>query len=397
MMETNYIAKTFQGLEGVLEQELIDLGATQTKKLSRAVAFEGDLALLYRANLQLRTALRIFVPLGTEIVKNQKGLYEFASAINWLRWFSPQETFAINARAIKAPNFNNDAFVALKVKDAIVDQFRRLKGSRPSVDKTAPDITIDVHLFKDRCTISIDSSGTSLHQRGYRQSGHRAPLNEVLAAGLVLLSGWDAKKPLIDPFCGTGTILIEAAMLAQGKAPNILRKQFGFETWKNYDKKLWEKIWLEARAQERSFDAPLIGSDISPKVIQHARQHVAKAGVDENIRLSSKHFNDRAVPKEAGVLISNPPYGERLDRTAVEELYKDFGDRLKNAYTGYEAWVISAVDNFHRFVGLRPSEKLRLFNGGLPCQYMKFELYKGSKREDKRVDKILPFKKNTNK
>ncbi|WMX15079.1 THUMP domain-containing protein [Aureispira sp. CCB-E] len=382
-MTNEYIAKTFLGLEGVLEKELQDLGAKRTKKLSRAVAFDADTALLYKANLHLRTALRILHPLDTETVKNQNQLYNFAHSINWLRWFTPKQTFAVRAKTIKAPAFNNSTFVALKVKDAIVDQFRRLGGARPSIDKNTPDILIDVIVFNDKCTISIDSSGESLHRRGYRESGHRAPLNEVLAAGMVLLSGWDINTPLIDPFCGSGTILTEAATYAYNIAPNIKREKFGFSAWKNFDAKLWEQVWLEAKVAKRDFEGTIIGSDISPKIIQHAREHVVAAGVDDCIRLSSKDFTERRIPKGPGTIIANPPYGERLTFADVEALYQAIGDKLKTDCAGYNAWLISSVKNFNRFIGLRPSKKIQLFNGGLECQYMKFEMYQGSRRTDK--------------
>lgn len=383
-MINKYIAKTFLGLEGVLEQELQQLGAKRTKKLSRAVAFDGDLELLYKANLNIRTALRILHPLETDTVKNQKQLYSFAHGINWLRWFNTNQTFAITAKTIKAPEFNNSTFVALKVKDAIVDQFRRLKGKRPSIDKNNPDVLIDVHLFEDRCTISIDSSGESLHRRGYRNSGHRAPLNEVLAAGMIQLSGWDINTPLIDPFCGSGTVLTEAATYAYNIAPNIKRETFGFCAWKNFDDKLWERVWLEAKTGTRDFGGKIIGSDISPKIIHHAREHVVNARVDDCIRLSAKAFSGRSIPKGPGTIITNPPYGERLNFADIEELYESIGEKLKVDCIGYNAWLISAVKNFNRFVGLRPSKKLVLFNGGLECQFMKFEMYQGSRREDKK-------------
>lgn len=382
-MTNEYIAKTFLGLEGVLEKELQDLGAKRTKKLSRAVAFDGDIELLYKANLHLRTALRILHPLDTETVKNQNHLYSFAHSINWLRWFTPKQTFAVRAKTIKAPEFNNSTFVALKVKDAIVDQFRRLGGARPSIDKHNPDVLIDVIVFKDKCTISIDSSGESLHRRGYREAGHRAPLNEVLAAGMVLLSGWDINTPLIDPFCGSGTILTEAAAYAYNIAPNIKREKFGFSAWKNFDSKLWNRIWLEAKVAKRDFGGTIIGSDISPKIIQYAREHVVAAGVDDCIRLSSKDFEYRNIPQGPGTIIANPPYGERLTFSDVEELYQMIGDKLKTDCAGYNAWLISSVRNFNRFIGLRPSKKIQLFNGGLECQYMKFEMYQGSRRVDK--------------
>ena len=382
-MTNEYLAKTFQGLEAVLEQELIQLGAKRTKKLSRAVSFEGDTALLYKANLNLRTALRILHPIAVDNARNQKQLYDLAHSVNWLRWFTVDQTFSVTARSFKNPEFNNSTFVALKVKDAICDQFRRLRGSRPSVDKVNPDIQIDVHIFRDKCTISVDSTGESLHRRGYRDSGHRAPLNEVLAAGMVLLSGWDINTPLIDPFCGSGTILTEAAMYAHNVAPNIQRESFGFCEWKNFDKELWEKTWEEAKDSEREFDGRLIGSDISKKIIMHARQQVQEAGVDECIHLTAKSFEDRFVPEGPGTVITNPPYGDRMDFFDVEEMYKAFGDKLKTDYSGYNAWVISSIEKFNRFIGLSPSKKIQLFNGGLDCRFMKFEMYRGTKRKDK--------------
>lgn len=380
-MTKEYIAKTLQGLESVLEKELKQLGALRTKKLSRAVAFEGDMKLLYSANLNLRTALKILQPLGTASVNNQQELYDFAYSINWLDWFSGSNTIAVTANVFQAPEFNNSAFVALKVKDAIVDQFRNVQGSRPSVDKENPDVTIDIHIFKNQCTISIDSSGESLHRRGYRDAGHRAPLNEVLAAGMVLISEWDMNTPFIDPFCGTGTIIIEAALLAHNIAPNIKRKRFGFEIWKNFDRKLWDKVWLEARGNERKFEGTIIGSDISKEVIDHAREHVANAGVDESIRLSAKPFDERTVPKGPGTLVTNPPYGERLTANDIEVLYKSMGDKFKSDYTGYNAWVISGVENFNRFIGLAPSKRIALVNGGIDCEFMKFEIYQGTKSD----------------
>jgi len=380
-----YIAKTFLGLENVLEKELHQLGIATTKKLSRAVSFEADTAQLYQANLHLRTALRILHPVAVDTARNQKQLYDLAHAINWLRWFNVDQTFSIQARVFKSSEFNNSTFVALKVKDAICDQFRRLRGSRPSVDKVNPDIQIDVHIFQDKRTISLDSSGASLHRRGYRDSGHRAPMNEVLAAGMVLLSGWDINTPLIDPFCGSGTILTEAALYAYNIAPNIQREHFGFSHWKNFDKKLFEKIWLEAKAGQRDYDGKIIGSDISKKIIMHARQQVAQAGVDESIRLSAKSFDERSVPEGPGTVLTNPPYGDRLNFFDVEEMYKAFGDKLKSDYSGYNAWIISSVEKFNRFIGLSPSKKIQLFNGGLDCRLMKFEMYRGSKRTDKKT------------
>lgn len=379
-----YTAKTFLGLEGVLEEELKQLGAQNTKRLSRAVSFDGELDLLYRANVQLRTALRILHPLECSQVTNQNQLYNFAHRLNWLRWFTPDQTFAVQAKVIQAPNFNNSTFVALKVKDAIVDQFRRLQGDRPSVDKQNPDILIDVYLYKDQCTISIDSSGPSLHRRGYREKGHRAPLNEVLAAGMILLSGWDINTPFVDPFCGTGTIVTEAALIAKNVAPNIKREEYGFKNWKNYDKKLWDKVWLESRAAERRFEGIIIGADVSQKIIGFTKRQVSAAGVGFNVELYDAPFREFEFPEMPGTMISNPPYGERMNYEDVEELYGRIGDRLKADAAGYQAWLISSIHNFNRFIGLRPSKKIPLYNGGLECQYMRFDLYKGTKRTDKK-------------
>ena len=374
-MDNFHIAKTFQGLETVLENELIQLGAKNTRKLSRSVSFQAELPLVYTANLKLRTALRILTPLAVDTVKNQFQLYELASSINWQRWFTEEQTFSIQSKSFKNDAFNNSTFISMKVKDAIVDQFRRLKGSRPSINNQSPDVIIDVHIFKQNCTISIDSSGESLHRRGYRNSGHRAPLNECLAAGMVLLSGWDKESPLVDPFCGTGTILCEAALMAQNIPPNIQRKRFGFENWKNFDKKLWEKVWLEAKAGTVKPKTTLKGSDISPKVIHFAKDHINNARVDNMVYLSAGHFDSKKVPEGKGFVITNPPYGERMGAADIEQLYKAFGDDLKQRYKGYNAWVISSIENFNRFIGLRPSKKINLFNGGLACQYMNFEMY----------------------
>lgn len=382
-MTKEYVAKTLQGLESVLEKELQQLGAQKTKRLSRAVAFEGDLKLLYSANLNLRTALKVLLPLETATVNNQQELYDFAYRINWLDWFAGTNTIAVTANVFQAPEFNNSAFVALKVKDAIVDQFRNKQGSRPSVDKENPDVTIDIHIFKNQCTISIDSSGESLHRRGYRDAGHRAPLNEVLAAGMVLLSEWDMNTPFVDPFCGTGTIVIEAALLAHNIAPNIKRKRFAFEVWKNFDRKLWDKVWMEARANERKFEGVIMGSDISKEVIDHARIHVEKAGIDDSIRLSAKSFEERSVPKGPGTVVTNPPYGERLTASDIETLYKSMGNKFKIDYLDYNVWVISGVENFNRFISLAPSKRIALVNGGIDCEFMKFEIYKGRKVDKK--------------
>lgn len=375
-MANEYIAKTFHGLEPILAQELKDLGASNIEILNRAVAFEGDDLLLYRANLSLRTALRIMQPLRVESVETADQLYEVARSTNWQRWFSEKQTFAVHSTIDKTPNFNNSMIVSLKVKDAIADQFTDMKGSRPFVERENPDIRIEVHIFKDRCTISIDSTGDSLHKRGYRTGGHIAPLNELLAAAMVKYSGWTPDQTLIDPMCGSGTIITEAALIAKNISPNIKRENFSFTHWKHFDKKLFERAWLDARGAERSFDGKIIGYDINKQAIQEARDNVARAGVDEDVRLSTADFFSKEPPKEAGMLIFNPPYGERLQpNEEIFSFYKNIGNQLKQQYKGWTAWLICGNFDALRKIGLRPEVKHELFNGAIECDFAQYKMY----------------------
>ena len=337
----NYIAKTFQGLEPVLAEELRGLGALNVQELKRAVSFDADKALLYKANMALRTALHILLPLAIEKVRNQDELYQAVRSINWNRWFNVNQTYAVRAIVNNSEAFNTPIIVALKTKDAIADQFRQIKGERPSVDKDNPDIEIHIHIFGTQCTISIDSSGSSLHRRGYRTGGHPAPLNEVLAAGMVLLSGWDKNSPLVDFMCGSGTILTEAALIAANKAPNLRRKKFSFHYWKNFDEELFNKASGELIEAETEFDNWIYGSDIEAKSIKEARQNILAAGVDDMVRISQADFRERTAPKEPGTVIINPPYGERIKPADLELMYKEIGDCLKQKYSGYNAWILS--------------------------------------------------------
>ncbi len=374
-----YIAKTFAGLEPLLAQELRDLGAENVQELTRAVAFEGDDALMYRANLRLRTCLRIIQPLLVEKTFNADQLYEAARSVNWMRFFTEKQTISVHSVVDKNPNFNNNLIVSLKVKDAIVDQFRDFKGSRPSVDKENPDIRIEVHMFKDRCTFSLDTSGESLHKRGYRRGGHAAPLNEIVAAALVMWSGWDKEKPLVDFMCGSGTILTEAALFGANIAPNLKRDKFGFQEWKNYDKKLYDKIWLEEK-MNANYDADLriIGSDIDPRAVEEARESVSLAGLEDFVRLSVADLFEKEPPKEAGCIITNPPYGERLqmrDERVLFEFYKRLGDQFKQRYKGWTAWVLGGNLDAMKHVGLRAARKYHVYNGSIECSFNKYEMY----------------------
>lgn len=377
----DYIAKTFAGLEPLLAQELKDLGAQNIQKLTRAVAFQGDESLMYRCNLSLRTALRIIQPIAVETVQNANQLYEFARAINWTRFFNPNDTFAINSVIDKNPNFNNNMIVSLKVKDAIVDQFRDLKGDRPSVDKENPDIRIEVHLQNDRCTLAIDTSGESLHKRGYRVGGHAAPLNEIVGAALVLWSGWNPETPLVDFMCGTGTILTEAAMIGANISPNLKRDKFTFQNWKNFDRKLYDKVWLEEKAKARpDADLRLYGNDLNYRACVEARETITNAGADDYVRITNLDYRHKDLPKDVGMIITNPPYGERLKLgtgTDFEmfDFYKELGDVFKQKYKGWTAWVLSGNLDAMKKVGLKASQKHMVYNGALECTYNKYEMY----------------------
>jgi putative N6-adenine-specific DNA methylase len=377
----DYIAKTFAGLEPLLAQELKDLGAQNIQKLTRAVAFQGDESLMYRCNLSLRTALRIIQPIAVETVQSANQLYEFARAINWTRFFNPNDTFAINSVIDKNPNFNNNMIVSLKVKDAIVDQFRDLKGDRPNVDKENPSIRIEVHLQNDRCTLAVDTSGDSLHKRGYRIGGHAAPLNEIVGAALVLWSGWNPETPLVDFMCGTGTILTEAAMIGANISPNLNRDKFSFQNWKNFDRKLYDKVWLEEKAKARpNTDLRLYGNDLNYRACVEARETITNAGADDYVRITNLDYRHKDPPKDAGMIITNPPYGERLKLgtgTDFEmfDFYKELGDVFKQKYKGWTAWVLSGNLDAMKKVGLKASQKHHVYNGALECTYNKYEMY----------------------
>jgi putative N6-adenine-specific DNA methylase len=377
-----YIAKTFQGLEEVLAEELKNLGAQNIIKLKRAVSFDADLLTLYKANMASRTALHILHPIAVEKVKNADALYSLVKTINWQRWFRKEQTYAVRAIVNNNEAFNTPLFVALKTKDAIADHFRQLTGERPNIDKENPDIEIHVHLSGQQCTISVDSSGPSLHRRGYRSGGHAAPLNEVLAAGMVLLSGWDKQSPLVDFMCGSGTIITEAALIAANKAPNLRRKVFGFHSWKNFNPELFLQARTELMEAEIEWENWIYGSDIDGRAIREARQNIEAAGIDDIIRISQADFREKEAPSTPGTVIINPPYGERLKPEDVEALYKEIGDALKQKYKGFNAWILSSNPDAVKRIGLRAAERLVLFNAALECRFLKYELYEGSKIKD---------------
>lgn len=376
------IAKTSSGLEGVLAKEIADLGGQNISTITRAVAFDADKQLMYRANYELRTALRVLKPVYTFKAENEHRLYDEIRKIEWQQWLDIDNTFAIDG-VVSGTRFNHSQYVALKVKDAIVDQFRDRFGLRPSVNTYDPDLRINVHIQEDVVSLSFDSSGESLHKRGYRYSVDKAPANEVLAAGLVLLSGWKGETPLVDAMCGSGTIPIEAAMIAMQIPAGYFRSSFGFMKWQDFDPALWEKVKNDADERMTDLKHEIFASDRSAKATGIATQNFRKARLHKDIRLFTKSMERLTPPPPPGTLIINPPYGERLEENDIKALYSEIGDSLKQNFKGYKAWVISSDLYALKFIGLKPSRKLVVFNGPLECRFVCFDIFEGSLKEKK--------------
>lgn len=377
-LDQTYLAKTFHGLEDLLAQELTELGAQGVKPVKRAVHFEGDLELLYRANLWLRLALRILVPIHRFEAADERELYRGIQSIDWRQYLNPRQTLAVDT-VVNSAQFTHSHFVALKTKDAIVDQFRQRDGSRPSVDTQEPDLRIHIHINDQRVRVLLDSSGESLHRRGYRLAGRKAPLSEVLAAGLLKLSGWQPDQPFLDPMCGSGTIPIEAALVAANVAPGLLRQRFGFQPWRNFDPALWQALRQEARDLRTRPQMPIRAHDRSVAAINAAKANARRARVDSFIDFATKDFLKEEAPAEPAVLVINPPYGERLGEEDQRAFYRAIGDRFKQAYPGHRAWVISSNLAALKALGLKPSQKYTLYNGPLLCKFQGYELYQGSR------------------
>ena len=376
------LAKTFYGFEALLVEELKELGAGRVEQGVRSVSFEGDLGFLYKANLCLRTALKIFKPIATFRVFNEKDLYNQVYGIDWQNIFDTEKTFAIDT-TMNTKVFSSSMFVSLKAKDAIVDKFRRTSGIRPNVNSNTPDIRINIHISKNKCTISLDSSGESLHQRGYRQLTNIAPINEVLAAGLLKLSGWTGQSDFLDPMCGSGTLLIEAAMIACNIPANINREVFSFQNWGDYDAKLHEKIKEVSLKKIRSFDYQIIGFDKAPSAIRKAQENIDFANLSEFISLSRKDFFRTDKPTNTKLhMVFNPPYGERLPIDAGV-FYGKIGDTLKQLYPDTNAWFLTSNLDALKHVGLKPSRKIKLYNGKLESRLVHYEMYSGSRKPKK--------------
>lgn len=375
------VAKTFKGLENVLARELSDLGAENVTLLNRAVSFQGNKAMMYKTNLWLRTALKILKPIYTFKAKNEEELYKGIYEIKWSDYLGTDDTLAINS-VVNSPYFNHSQFVALKSKDAIVDQFRNNSGKRPSVDTENPGILIDIHVSDDECIVSLDSSGESLHKRGYRVNSTIAPINEVLAAGLILLSEWDCKSNFIDPMCGSGTLPIEAALIAYNIPPGIFRKEFGFEKWNDFDADLFEEIYNDDN-EERTFEHQIIGYDISAGVLRIAMDNVKNAFLTNKINLEVRDFEELIPPEGKNLIMMNPPYGERLKKDNIEIFYQSIGNRLKRHFTGTDIWIISGNKEALEYIGLHPTKKHTLYNGAIECKFQLFNIYEGSKKPKK--------------
>ncbi len=381
------VATTLFGLEEVLMTELLKLGAKDIKKLKRAVGFTGDTGFMYKANYWLRTALRILKPIISFTVSDDKNLYDQVKLVDWKVYLNETDFLAVST-SLATDIFNHTQYISQKTKDAIVDQFRETTGKRPSVDLENPTVRVHVHVEGNLCTLSLDSSGQPLYKRGYRNEVNLAPLNEALAAGMILLTGWEFPKALIDPMCGSGTLSIEAAMIAGNIPPGYYRKEFGFQKWKDYDKELFDTI-VESSIKKINDVKPLIiGSDISNNVARKARENVKEAKVDDVVRIACMAFEEFDPPQgQGGVVIFNPPYGERMDKDDIEALYKSIGDTLKKKYAGYSAWLITSNQEAAKKIGLHHTRRITLYNGGLECKFLRFEMYSGTKKVHKLKEK----------
>tara|TARA_B100000683_G_scaffold246782_1_gene258676 strand:+ start:552 stop:1709 length:1158 start_codon:yes stop_codon:yes gene_type:complete len=379
MNDQNYkmVATTMLGLEEVLAEELKKLGAQHINILNRAVEFVGDKGFMYKANLNLRTAIRILKPIFEFKARNEKDLYRKIYYHNWEQYFGVDDTFAIQSSG-KSEIFSHSKYTALKTKDAIVDFFRDTYGKRPNVNLEYPNVQINIHVRENKFTVSLDSSGYSLHKRGYKVSTIDAPINEVLAAGLILLSDWNQISNFHDPMCGSGTILIEAAMIANNIPANIFRKRFGFEGWKNFDSDLWEKIRDVSLEKEKKYYGIISGSDKFQKSLRSCRANINNALMRDQIKVKIEDFFESNIKPNTHVIF-NPPYGERMP-ISINEYYQKIGDTLKHNYQGTSVWLISSDLENLKMIGLRPSKKIKVFNGKLECRFLRFDIYEGSKK-----------------
>lgn len=381
--EFELIAKTFQGLENILAKELTDLGANNIQIGRRMVSFTGDKALMYKANFALRTAIRILKPIKHFKAQTADQVYDAIKKMDWSQYLTNETSFAVDS-VVFSKEFRHSKFVAYKVKDAIVDYFREKTGSRPNISITNPDLQLHIHIAEDDCTLSLDSSGESLHRRGYRQESVEAPLNEVLAAAIILMTGWDGECDLIDPMCGSGTIAIEAALIARNIAPGVFRKEYAFEKWNDFDQELFDTIYNDD-SKEREFTHKIYGYDINRNAVEIALKNVKAAGLSKEIEINQKDFHQFTRPEEKCIMVTNPPYGERISTPDLLGLYRTIGERLKHQFQDYDAWILSYREECFEQIGLKPSIKIPLYNGSLECEFRKYQIFSG-KYKDMRAD-----------
>jgi putative N6-adenine-specific DNA methylase len=374
-----FVAKTLFGLEQVLAEELAKLGAKEISQANRAVLFEGDIRLLYWVNYMSRTALSVLMPVKEFRIKSADDLYRKSIQIEWDSYMDVENTFSVTP-VVQSQIFNHTGYAGLRLKDAMADYFRKVRGRRPSVDAANPDILINLHISNDTVTVSLDSSLIPLFKRGYRLEQATAPLNEILAAGMLLISGWDGSKDLIDPMCGSGTIPIEAGLIACNVPAGKFRKSFGFQKWKGYDEETFRMIIDEGEAGIRKSPVKISGYDISDIAVNQAVKNVESAGLSDSIYLARSDFETLKLDESEGVIFINPPYGERLLPEETESLYSMIGTTLKHNFNGYTAWIISSNKESLKHIGLKTKEKHILFNGALECSFNKYELYRGSRK-----------------
>ena len=398
MAEFEMIAKTFQGLEEVLAKELVALGANNVQIGRRMVSFTGDNELMYKANFHLRTAVRILKPFMHFKASDADEVYEIIKAIDWQQYLDCNSTFSVDA-VVYSDVFRHSKFVAYRVKDAIADHFNEKYGERPSVRLNNPDLIFHIHIAGEDCTLAFDSSGESLHRRGYRVETGAAPINEVLAAGMIMLTGWNGECDFIDPMCGSGTLLVEAALIARNIAPGVFRQGYAFEKWKDFDSELFKSIY-DDDSGEREFNHKIYGYDVEGRMVACARRNVKSAMMSDIIEIECRDIKDFVEPTAPAIMIVNPPYGERLQLENLLQVYKELGSRLKHAFQGNEAWVISSSYDCFDQIGLKASARIPLFNGDLDCEFRKYELfsgkYKGFRDEGNELKKdFAPLKRKS--
>ena len=372
------IVKTFAGLEEVLAEELKSIGVESPEILTRAVGFAGSNSLLYKTNYLCRTAVRVLKQIESFSFADNEEFYKKIKAIAWESYLDADGTLAVDAFENDSI-FNNSLFIARFTKDAIVDRFREMFSNRPNIDLTNPDLKVNIHIVRNLCTVSLDSSGESLHKRGYRKANVEAPVNEVTAAGIIRLTGWKADSDFFDPMCGSGTFIIEAAMYAMKIPSGYYRPTFGFTKWKDYDEEMFSQIVDEANANIIEHDFQILGGDIDRKNLRIAKENLQNAQLHHDIELRLGAFETSEPPFPKGIIVANPPYGERLLLEDAIAFYKNIGNTLKRSYAGYTAWIFAQENEGFKHIGLRPSRKISLFNGKLECKLMKFDLYEGKK------------------